>query len=87
MMLNKGNTVGAIVTNISKTFDTLSRKPFICKLKAYDFDKNALNFIQSYQSNRHQRTKVGDEFSIWQKNLNKSSSRHRVLNPFFQHFY
>ena len=66
-MLNKGNKVGAIIMDLSKAFDTLNHNLLLCKLKAYGFNKNALTFIQSYFTNRHQRTKVGDKFNKWQK--------------------
>ena len=60
-LLNKGNEVGVIVMDLSKGFDKL------CKLKAYGFDANTRTFIQSYFSNRHQRTKVGGKFREYQK--------------------
>ena len=66
-ILNKGNKVGAIIMDLSKAFDTLNHNLLLCKLKAYGFNKNALTFIQSYFRNRHQRTKVGDKFSKWQR--------------------
>ena len=68
-IINEGNKVGAIVMNLSKAFDTLNHNLFICKLKVYGFDTNALTFIQSYFSNRYQRIKVPGKFSKWQKIL------------------
>ena len=65
-LLNKDNKVAAIIMDLSKAFDTLKHN-LLCKLKAYGFSKNALTFIQSYFTNRHQQTKVGDKFSKWQK--------------------
>ena len=66
-ILNKGNKVGAIVMELSKILDTLNHNLLLCKLKTYGFEKNTLTFVQSYFFNRHQRTKVGDKFSKWQK--------------------
>ena len=40
-MLNKGNNVGAIVTDLSKAFDTINHNILHCKLKPYGFNKNA----------------------------------------------
>ena len=57
-MLNIGNKVGAIIMDLWKAFDTLNHNLLLCKLKAYGFNKNALTFIQSYFTNRYQRTKV-----------------------------
>ena len=67
VMLNKGNKVGAIIMDLSKAFDTLNHNLHFCKLRAYGFNKNFLTFIQSYFTNRHQRTKVEDKFNKWQK--------------------
>ena len=66
-MPNKGSNVGKIVIDLSKIFDMLIHNLLSCKLKAYGFYTNALTFSQSYFSNRHQRTKVGDKLSKWQK--------------------
>ena len=66
-VLNKGNKVVEIVMDPPKSFDTISHNLPLCKLKAYGFDTNALTFIKSYFCNRQQKTKVGDEFSKWQK--------------------
>ena len=60
-MLNKGNKLKAIIIDLSKAFVTLNHN-LLCKLKAYDFNKKALTLIQSYFTNRHQRTKVEDQF-------------------------
>ena len=49
--------------DISKAFDTLNYNLLLRKLKAYGFNKNVLTFIQSYFTNGHQRTKVGNKFS------------------------
>ena len=34
--------------DLSKVFDTLNLNLFLCKLKTYGFNTNALTFIQSY---------------------------------------
>ena len=44
-LLSKGNKVGAMLMDLSKAFVTLKHN--LCKLKAYDFDKNDLTFISS----------------------------------------
>ena len=54
----------------------------LCKLKTYSFDTNPLTFIQSYFSNRYQRTKVGDKFCKWQKLLT-GVPQGSVLGPLF----
>ena len=41
-MLNDGNEVAAIAVDFSKAFDTLNHNLFLCRLKVYGFDTNAL---------------------------------------------
>ena len=53
--------------DLSKAFDRQNQNLVLRKLKAYTFDTNALTFIQSYFSNRHQKTKLGNKLSKWQK--------------------
>ena len=60
--LLKGNKIETIIMDLSNAFDTLNHNLLLCKLKAYDLNKNALTFIQSYFKNRHQRKK-------WEINL------------------
>ena len=66
-MQNKGQKVGAIIMDLSKVFDTLNHKLLFKKLQAYGFDKKSLSFIESYFTNRKQRTKIGDSFSKYQR--------------------
>ena len=53
--------------DLSKAFDSLNHNLLLSKLKRYGSHTNALTFIQSNFSNRHQRTKVGDKFNKWKK--------------------
>ena len=68
--------------DLSKALDTLNYNVLLCKLKAYDFDINALTFIQSYFSNRHQITEVGDKFSNWWK-ISTGVPQDSILYPLF----
>ena len=61
---------GALLTDLSKAFDCMSHELLIAKLHAYGFSKEALNLIHSYLSNRKQRTKIGDIYSVWDDILN-----------------
>ena len=56
---------GAILTDLSKTFDCLNHDLLIAKLDAYGFSQDGLKFIRSYLKERKQRTKVGSAFSTW----------------------
>ena len=49
---------GAILMDLSKTFDTLNHDLLITKLHAYGFQHDALNLLHSYLSKRWHRTKI-----------------------------
>ena len=51
--------------DLSKAFDTLDHELLITKLFTYGFDKNALNLIKSYRSDRWQRVKINSSYSSW----------------------
>ena len=62
---NKRN-FGALLTDLSKAFDCLPHDLLLAKLNAYGFSLPALRLVQSYVSNRKQRTKINSEFSPWE---------------------
>ena len=61
---NKGYA-GAILMDSSKEFDPTNHELLIGKLYAYGFSKEALKLINSYVSDRWQRTKIDKSFSSW----------------------
>ena len=63
--LDKKDSAGAILTDLSKAFDSLNHGLLIAKLSAYGFDDESLKFIHSYLKERKQRTKVGFYYSMW----------------------
>ena len=67
--LDEKKVGGAILTDLSKAFDSLNNELLIAKLEAYGFDKSALRFIYDYLKNRMQRTKVNGSYSSWRKLL------------------
>ena len=65
---NKRN-FDALLTDLSKAFDCLPHDLLLAKLNAYGFSLPALRLVQSYLSNRKQRTKINSEFSRWEEIL------------------
>ena len=67
--VDKRKTFGVLLTDLSKAFDCLSHDLIIAKLNAYGFGLSALNLMQSYLSERKQRTKVNHDYSSWEEIL------------------
>ena len=67
-----------------KAFDCLPHDLLLAKLNAYGFSLPALRLVQSYLSNRKQRTKINSEFSSWEETLfgvpQGSILRHLIFN-------
>ena len=63
--LNKKGFAGAILVDLSKTFDATNYDLLIAKLHAYSFGKNALDLVYSYLKNRKQRVKINTTVSTW----------------------
>ena len=82
---NKG-VGGAILMDLSKTFDTLNHDLLIAKLHAYGFQHDALTLLHSYLSKRWHRTKVNTSFSSWEE-LIKGVPQGSVLGPILFNLY
>ena len=67
--VNKGKYFRALLTDLSKAFDCFSHELLMAKLHAYGFDFPPLKLIQSYLSNRKQRTKINTMYSSWEEIL------------------
>ena len=50
-----GETIGALLTDISKASNCLPHELLIAKLGAYGFDKSSLKLIHSYLSNGNKK--------------------------------
>ena len=72
--------------DLSKAFDTINHELLIAKLEAYGFEEGALEIVQSYLSNRWQRTKVNSSFSTW-KELLCGVPQGSVLGPLLFNIY
>ena len=76
---NKRN-FSALLTDLSKVFNCLSHDLLLAKLNAYGFSLPALRLVQSYLSNRKQRTNITSEFSSWEEVL-FGVSQESILGP------
>ena len=66
---DNNNAFGALLMDLSKTFDCLSHDLLIAKLHVYCLDLASLKIIHEYLTNRKQRTKVDSFYSSWEKIL------------------
>ena len=63
--IDRGKVFGALLKDLSKSFDCLNHDLLIAKLNAYDFSLPALRLIHDYLLNRKQRTRVNNSYSTW----------------------
>ena len=84
--LDNQGFAGAVLMDLSKAFDTLNHELIIAKIHAYGFDKDALQLIKSYLSNRWQRTKINASYSSWSE-LISGVLQGSVLGPLLFNIY
>ena len=77
---------GAIITDLSKAFDTIDHELLLAKLHAYGFEKSALKMVSGYLENRWHRTRINSSFSTW-KELLKGVPQGSVLGPLLFNIY
>ena len=64
-IVDDGDVFGALFIDLSKAFDCVPHDLIIVKLEAYDFHIDASKLIHDYLSNRKQRVKINDAYSLW----------------------
>ena len=64
--VDKGKLFGALLTDLSKAFDSFNHELLIAKLNAYGFTLPSLKLIHNYLSDRKQLVRVNDSYSLWQ---------------------
>ena len=78
--VDQGRMFGALLTDLSKSFDCLPHDIIIAKLNEYGFDMKALNLIYDYLRNRLQRTEIDNAYSSWQ-NIFYGVPQGSILGP------
>ena len=64
--LDQKNFVGAVLMDLSKTFDSIPYDLLIAKLHAYGFSIDAVTFFYSYLKRRNQNVKINNIHSVFQ---------------------
>ena len=60
---DKDFVIGAVLTDLSKSFNCIPHDLLIAKLEAYCLGENALSYIYSYLKNRNQCVRINDKKS------------------------
>ena len=63
--IDKGGSSGALLLDLSKSFDCLSHDLLIAKLKPYGFSYEALKLIYCYLSTTSPRVGINSHYSAW----------------------
>ena len=84
--LDNHGYAGAIITDLSKAFDTINHELLLAKLHAYGFETQALKMKRNYLTNRWYKTKINTSFSTWKKLLS-GVPQGSVLGPLLFNIY
>ena len=84
--LDQGGEYATLLTGLSKTFDCLPQDLLIAKLHAYRFDKASLRLMHSYLTNRYQRVKINNSYSLWSL-IKHGATQGSILGPILFNVY
>ena len=65
LALDSKKITGSIAIDLSKAFAPICHDLILAKLRAYGLNVDAIAFLQSYLTDRHQRVKFHGKFSEW----------------------
>ena len=80
--LDKSGFVGIILMDVSKAYDSVPHDLLVAKFEACGIDKNRLNLIHNYLTNRKQRTKISSSYSEWY-DIVRGVPQGSILGPLF----
>ena len=63
--VDKGKAFGVLLTDLSKVYHCFLYELIVAKLNAYGFSLSVLKLMQSYASERKQKTKINQAYSSW----------------------
>ena len=72
--------VGAVLMDLSKTFDCMPHNLLLAKLQAYGLSSESIALMRSYLTGRHQRVKIGSKTSPWLE-VKKGVPQGLILGP------
>ena len=68
--------------DLSKAYDSLPHDLLVAKFEAYGIDKNGLNLIHNYLTNRKKRTKISSSYREWY-DIVRGVLQGSILGPLF----